>query len=69
MPRKINGKRRTNYKSKQVEKDVCQFDNTWLKTLTRCQVNMNSGNLSLQTGLMIRQYTITFSNAIEGVIV
>ena len=57
--------RKTKYRSKQIEKDICRAENTWLKSLTRCQYNDVTGNISLQAGLSFRHRTITFSSLIE----
>lgn len=60
-------KRKTKYRSKQIEQDICRADNTWLKTLTRLQYNDKTNNISLQSGLSFRKNTITFSNLITEV--
>jgi len=57
--------RKTKYRSKQIEKDICPAGSSWLKTLTRLQVYDTTGNISVQTGLLFRNRTITFNSLIE----
>lgn len=53
--------------TKQVTDDIFKENGTWIRTVTRAQINTVSGRLYLQTGLSVRDKTITHVSSV-GVI-
>lgn len=61
--------RKTPYRSKEVRKDVDRVEGKWIQSMTRCQLHSRTGNVSLQTGLIVGRKVVTFSSPLCGVII